>query len=67
MDFADGKGGSKAVDFPRTLMLKNLGSSIAGAYKSHSFSLREPEKFKAFQEAAAKFQQGAPQGAVTKN
>ena len=51
--------GTKHVSIDRGFLLKSLPGQIANAYSAHTFSVREPEKFKKFQESVHQFQHGA--------
>lgn len=54
----DGKG-KERVKIDRSFFLKALPGRIANAYNLHTYSVREPEKFKQFQESARQFQHGS--------
>jgi hypothetical protein len=50
---ADGK--SQQVPVKRLDSLKWMASGVDGAFRSHTFSMRDPEGFKNMQNAVAKF------------
>jgi hypothetical protein len=64
VDIPDGKGGTKAMDIDRGFLLKNLPGAVSGAFRAHTFSLREPEKFQQLQDQVAKFQGGRGQDSM---
>ena len=51
----------------RTFQLKHVPDMIAGAFRNHTFSVREPEKFQQMQDAIKTFQSSpqAQAGGVT--
>lgn len=50
--------GDKSVKIDRGMSLKMLPGAVSGAFKAHTFSLREPEKFAELQSKIKTFQQG---------
>ncbi len=52
----DGK--TRTMDVDRGFMLKNLPGSVAGAFRAHTFSMRDPEGFQKFQDTVKNFQSG---------
>lgn len=60
-DFKDPSGKTHTVPVDRGFALKSMGTAITGAYSAHTMSLREPEKFKQWNDAVTKFQAAQPQ------
>jgi hypothetical protein len=55
-EFKGVDGKSQKVNVSRLDSLKGMASGVDGAFKAHTFSMRDPEGFKNMQSAIAKFQ-----------
>jgi hypothetical protein len=53
--------GDKSIKIDRGMSLKMLPGAVSGAFKAHTFSLREPEKFAELQSKIKTFQAGGGQ------
>ena len=58
MEFKGVDGKSQHVPVNRLDSLKGIANGIDGAFRSHTFSMRDPEGFKNMQSAIAQFQVG---------